>query len=160
MKKIVVLASALILASGVTVFGQTQTTTTKKDAAKPAPTTTAKQEPAKTSTTTMSKQTGEKQGTSLLIPSTQLPKAAQDYLAKTYPDKKVDQAMKVTGANGTVSYAAEIGSMVFHFDSAGKFIQETKKEEKATSGNKTQTTPVKSQPAPAAKTQPAAPAKK
>jgi hypothetical protein len=139
MKKIVVLASALILATGVTVFGQTQKTSS-------TPATQATVKPS--------------QPTKAVIAVNQLPKAAQDYLTKTYSGKKVDQAMKITDPNGSVMYLAEMGTVVAHFDMTGKFIKESKKDEKAANDVKPATTPVKTQSAPAPKKEATAPAKK
>jgi hypothetical protein len=126
MKKLIVFVSVLVLATGITVFGQTQ---------------------SKSSSSTQSVQK-QSQSSKAKIEVNQLPKAAQDYLMKTYPDKKVDQAFKLTEASGTVTYLAEIGSMAIHFDSMGKFIRETKKDEKGSMEVKPAPTPVKQQTAP------------
>jgi hypothetical protein len=160
MKKILVLASALIFTASVTVFGQTQQKPAEKTTTPKTTTTTStvKQEPAKTTATPQSQKT--------MITSNQLPKTAQDYLTKTYPGKKVDQAFKVTEGNGTVNYVAQVGNMMLHFDAAGKFLKESKMEEKPAAtakpatGTTTTTTTVKSQPAAAPKKEAAAPAKK
>lgn len=158
MKKIVVLALALIIAGGMTAFSQTQTSSQKKDAPKPAPTA-VKQEPAKTNTTTMAKQTTGKEEMTM-IPMNQMPKDAQNYITKMAPGKKVDKTMKMTDAKGTVTYLAEIGTMVMHFDSTGKFLKETKKEENSASNVKQSTTPVKTQTAADKNKTTPAPAKK
>jgi hypothetical protein len=150
MKKILVLASALIFTASVTVFGQTQQKPAEKTTTPKTTTTTStvKQEPAKTAATPQAQKT--------MIAPNQLPKAAQDYLTKTYPGKKAEQAFKVTEGNGTVNYIAEISGMMLHFDTAGKFLKESKKEEKPAATAKpatttTATTPAKTQPATAPK---------
>jgi uncharacterized membrane protein len=161
MKKILVFASALIIASGATVFGQTQQKPAEKSTPPKTTTTTStvKQEPAK-ATTPATQQAAKTAEQKTMIAPNQLPKTAQDYLTKTYPGNTVDQAMKVTEANGTVNYIAKIGSMMFHFDSTGKFLKETKMEEKAPTAVNSSTTPAKAQPTPAPKKETAAPAKK
>jgi hypothetical protein len=157
MKKIIVLASVLIFTASVTVFGQTQkpadskktttttTTTTTTSTAKPATTTTTvKQEPAKPGTTTTAQQ-GNK--TKAEIAATDLPKAAQEYIAKAYPGKKIDKAIKVTDDKGVVTYKAVVGQMMLHFDASGKFTKEMKMDEKpATETKTTTTTPPKPAP--------------
>jgi hypothetical protein len=116
MKRIVVLASAMILAASVTVFGQTQ---------KPATTTTTT---TTTSSSQMTSTTSDKSHTAITV--AELPKAAQDYINKAYAGQKVEKAMKITDSKGTVTYKADIAGMVLHFDNAGKFLGEAKKEMK------------------------------
>jgi hypothetical protein len=154
MKKILVLASALIFAASVTGFGQTQKPAEKKEPPK-STTSTVKQEPAKTNTPATQQAAKTEQKT--LIAVNQLPKTAQDYLTKTYPGKNVDQATKITEANGNVAYMAELGTMMVYFDATGKFMKETKN---AATEVKPAAAPVKTQPAPAPKKEAAAPAKK
>ena len=154
MKKILVLASAMIFVASVTVFGQTQKPAEKKDQPKTGTTTTTsttqpatmKQDPAKPAATTTTQTTTKKEEkTATDIAVNELPKAAQDYITKTYPGKKIEKAMKVTESNGMVMYKAEVGGMMLHFDAKGNLTKEGKKEEKAT---ETKTaTPSKTQPA-------------
>jgi hypothetical protein len=106
----------MILAASVTVFGQTQ---------KPATTTTTT---TTTSSSHMTSTTSDKTHTA--ITAAELPKAAQDYINKAYAGKKVEKAMKITDSKGTVTYKADIAGMVLHFDNAGKFLGEAKKEMK------------------------------
>ena len=125
MKKIMIFASALIFAASVTVFGQTS-----KPAAS-ATTLSVKQEQAKpASTNTMHSSATTNQKTKTMISANELPKAAQDYITKTYPGKKIDKAEKFTDANGTVKYKAQVGEINLHFDSNGKFMNESIKEAK------------------------------
>jgi hypothetical protein len=156
MKKVTLVATAVLFTASVTVFGQTQKPTEKKEPAKT--TTTMKQEPAKPGATVTTQEAAKKdQKTHVIIPATELPKAAQDYIAKMHPGKKIDQAMKTTDEKGVVMYKADVAGMIMHFDAAGKFTKETKKEEKATTEMKTTTTaPAKTEPAaaPVKKTEP------
>lgn len=52
-----------------------------------------------------------------------LPKAANDYLQKNMPGKKVSEAAKITSADGTVTYEAEVKDVDYTFDANGNFIK-------------------------------------
>ncbi|MEO5642889.1 MAG: hypothetical protein ABIQ40_08905 [Bacteroidia bacterium] len=52
-----------------------------------------------------------------------LPKAATDYLVKNLPGKKIKEAAKLTDANGTVTFEAEVNDADYIFDSNGNFIK-------------------------------------
>jgi hypothetical protein len=134
MKRIVVLASALIFTASMTVFGQTQKPAANKDPQKPATTTTTstvKQEQAKPATATSTHTTATAAEKNIAtINASELPKAAQDYITRTYPGKKIEKAEKVTDSKGTVTYKAELAGIMMHFDSAGKFLGDAKKEMK------------------------------
>lgn len=57
------------------------------------------------------------------IAPTALPKAAHDYLAQNMPKAKVHEASKITKADGTVSYEAEVDKADYLFDANGNFIK-------------------------------------
>jgi hypothetical protein len=146
MKKLTLIVTAVLFAASVTVFGQTQKPAEKKDPQKT--TTTVKQEPAKPVTTGTTMEAPKKdQKSRLVIPATELPKSTQDYIAKMHPGKKIEQAVKTTDEKGVVTYKADVAGMIMHFDAAGIFTKETKKEAK---------TSTEAKPATAPKTQPAA----
>jgi hypothetical protein len=131
MKRIVVLASVMILAASVTVFGQTQ-----------KPTTTATTTSTSTSTTHMTSTPNDKSHSEITF--AELPKTAQDYLTKTYPGKKPEKVLKMTDSKGMTTYKADIAGMVLHFDNAGKLLGEAKKESKPATETKPATTPAQS----------------
>lgn len=64
--------------------------------------------------------------TEIEIELNQLPKGVVDYVKKNYKGASVKEAAKITDANGTVTYEAEIKGMDLLFDSNGKFIKEVK----------------------------------
>jgi hypothetical protein len=158
----------MFFAASVTVFSQTQKPAEKKEPAKTTTTTTTtttvKPEAAKPGTTvTPQEATKKDQKTHVIIPATELPKAAQDYIAKMHPGKKIEQAAKMTDEKGVITYKADVAGMIMHFDAAGKFTQEAKKEVKPTTETKTTTTTTtKTEPAvaPAPEKKPAEPIKK
>jgi hypothetical protein len=139
MKKIIFLASALIFTASMTVFGQVQphqkttTSTVTQDPAKPA------------STATPATESPKGQKTHVVIAANELPKAAQEYITKTYPGKKIEEAWKITEPNGAVMYNARISEMMLHFDSNGKFTKETKIEQKSTMEKGSMNQPAKSE---------------
>ena len=55
-----------------------------------------------------------------------LPAAAQAYMKKNYPNNPIKEAAKITAANGTVTYEAELKGKDVIFDAKGNFIKETK----------------------------------
>jgi hypothetical protein len=142
MKKITLIVTAVLFTASVTVFGQTQKPAEKKTTTTTTTTTTTvKPEAAKPAAAgTTQEATKKDQRAQLVIPATELPKAAQDYIAKMHPGKKIEQAMKSTDEKGVVTYKADVGGMIMHFDAAGKFTKEAKKEVKAATETKTTTT--------------------
>lgn len=56
----------------------------------------------------------------------ELPQAVQDYLAKNYAGKKINEAAKIVDAKGTLTYEAEIDKSDVLFDSNGNFIKVSK----------------------------------
>jgi len=57
------------------------------------------------------------------ISATELPKAANDYVAKNLAGKKVSEASQITDAKGNVSYEAEVDNVDYIFDANGTFIR-------------------------------------
>lgn len=55
-----------------------------------------------------------------------LPAGVVEYVKTNYAGQKVKEAAKITDANGVVTYEAEIKGKDLIFDSAGKFIRESK----------------------------------
>lgn len=142
MKKITLIVTALIFAASITVFGQTQKPAEKKTTTTTTTsTTTVKPEASKPASAGMTQEATRKdQKTHVVIPATELPKSAQDYIAKMHPGKKIEQAVKSTDEKGVVTYKADVAGMIMHFDAAGKFTKEAKKEVKAATEKKTTTT--------------------
>ena len=61
--------------------------------------------------------------TEVEIPISSLPSGVSDYASKNLAGKKITEATQITGADGTVSYEAEIGGPDYLFDSNGNFIR-------------------------------------
>ena len=59
-----------------------------------------------------------------------LPKNIGDFASKKFPGKKINEAAKITAANGTVTYEAEIGGDDYYFDANGNFLNKGKDNEK------------------------------
>ena len=55
-----------------------------------------------------------------------LPAGVLEYVQTNYKGQKVKEAAKITDANGTVTFEAEIGKMDVIFDEKGKFLKEKK----------------------------------
>ncbi len=55
-----------------------------------------------------------------------LPQAVLDYMKKTYPDKKIKEASKITDAKGVITYEAECKGLEVIFDAKGGFLKEVK----------------------------------
>jgi len=51
-----------------------------------------------------------------------LPAAINEYVSKNYPGKKIKEASKITEANGTVKYEAEVEKQDLIFDANGAFL--------------------------------------
>ena len=67
--------------------------------------------------------------TEVEIKASELPKGVSEYVTKNLAGKKIDEAAKITEANGTITYEAEIGKADYIFDANGNFIK--KEEDKA-----------------------------
>lgn len=142
-----VLASALIFAASVSVFAQTQQPAAKKDQNHPSTTQAVKQEPAKpTPATAVSKPSTTEGKDHSVITSNQLPKAAQDYIAKTFPGQKIEKATKITEADGKVMFKVLVAGTSLRFDSNGNLLKEPDKNPKPAAEAKPQTN-VKEPPA-------------
>jgi|SRR4030095_9887163 Putative beta-lactamase-inhibitor-like, PepSY-like len=60
--------------------------------------------------------------TEVEIPVSSLPVGVKDYVSKNLRDSKINEASKITSANGTVTYEAEIGKSDYIFDANGNFL--------------------------------------
>jgi len=60
------------------------------------------------------------------IPVSQLPKATLDYVKAHYKGGKINEAGKVTDANGKLSYEVEVHKKDVIFDENGNFVKEEK----------------------------------
>lgn len=56
----------------------------------------------------------------------ELPAAAMSYLKEHYKGQKIKEAAKITKADGTVNFEAEVSGKDVMFDAAGKFLKEVK----------------------------------
>lgn len=63
------------------------------------------------------------------ITVSELPKAVLDAATKIAAGKKLDEASKITGADGTVSYEVEINDTDYIFDANGNIIKQEKEKE-------------------------------
>lgn len=52
-----------------------------------------------------------------------LPAAINEYVNKNYPGKKIKEASKITEANGTIKYEAEVEKQDLIFDANGAFLE-------------------------------------
>jgi len=64
--------------------------------------------------------------TEMDIKVSDLPATVQSYIKEHYKGKTVKEAAKITKADGTVNYEAEVSGKDVIFDAAGKFIKEAK----------------------------------
>jgi uncharacterized protein (DUF2164 family) len=64
--------------------------------------------------------------TEVEIELSQLPAGVLEYVKAHYANQTIKEAAKITDANGTVTYEAEIKGMDLIFDSSGKFVKELK----------------------------------
>lgn len=62
------------------------------------------------------------------IAVTELPRTANDYVAKNYAGKKITEACKTIEADGVVRYEAEVNSTRLCFDANGTFVKAEKKK--------------------------------
>lgn len=64
--------------------------------------------------------------TEVEIKVSELPAASIEYVKNKYPGSKIMEAAKITGADGTVTFEAEVKGMDLIFDSNGTFIKSNK----------------------------------
>ena len=69
---------------------------------------------------------GTKTETEVDIKITELPATVTSYVKTHYKGKTMKEAARITKADGTVNYEAEVNGMDVIFDSNGKFIKEAK----------------------------------
>lgn len=74
--------------------------------------------------------TGKLIETETTISIASLPKAVSDYVAKNHAGKKITEAAKITSADGTVTYEAEVKEVELYFDSNGAFLRSEKEKGK------------------------------
>jgi Skp family chaperone for outer membrane proteins len=55
-----------------------------------------------------------------------LPEAVLTYVKEHYKGKTIKESARITKADGTVNYEAEVGGMDVIFDASGKYIREAK----------------------------------
>jgi hypothetical protein len=60
------------------------------------------------------------------IKPTELPAKVRAYVKANYKDKKIKAGAKITKADGTINYEAEVNGVDVMFDSDGKFLKEVK----------------------------------
>jgi hypothetical protein len=60
------------------------------------------------------------------IKLSELPAAAAEYIKQHYKGAKINEAAKITKANGEVNYEAEVNKKDVIFDASGKFLKEEK----------------------------------
>lgn len=60
------------------------------------------------------------------IKTSELPSSVQGYVKNHYKGSGIREAAKITAANGTVTYEAEVKKMDVIFDAAGNFLKEVK----------------------------------
>ncbi len=64
--------------------------------------------------------------TEVEIPVSSLPKNISDFATKKFPGKKMNDFVKITAANGNVTYEVEIGDEDYFFDANGNFLNKEK----------------------------------
>jgi hypothetical protein len=64
--------------------------------------------------------------TEMGISSTKLPSSALDYVKAHYKGKNIKESAKITKADGTVNYEAQVAGKDVIFDANGKFLKEVK----------------------------------
>lgn len=60
------------------------------------------------------------------VKTTELPATVTGYIQQHYKGQKIKEAAKITKADGTVNYEAEVNKSDLLFDAAGKFIKVAK----------------------------------
>jgi len=58
----------------------------------------------------------------------ELPKTANDYMAKNYANEKITEASKTTEADGKIKYEAKVKESRLCFDSNGNFVKPEKQK--------------------------------
>lgn len=61
--------------------------------------------------------------TEVEIKVSELPQRVSEYMSKNAAGKKIKEASKITSANGTVTYEAEVDEDDFLFDNTGNFLR-------------------------------------
>jgi hypothetical protein len=69
---------------------------------------------------------GALQETEVSINVTELPPPVTDYMKQHYKGIKIQEAAKITKADGTINYEAEVNKKDVVFDAKGHFIKEVK----------------------------------
>jgi hypothetical protein len=69
---------------------------------------------------------GTMQESEVSIKSTDLSTKILDYVKENYKNKKIKGAAKITKADGTIIYEAEVNGVDVLFDATGKFLKEVK----------------------------------
>lgn len=69
---------------------------------------------------------GNMQESEMSIKVSDLPANVQSYLATNFPGKKIKETAKITKADGTVNYEAEVDGADRLFDANGNFIKSVK----------------------------------
>lgn len=69
---------------------------------------------------------GKLEESELGMKTTDLPASILTYIGEHYKGKKIKEAAKITLANGTVQYEAEVDGKDLIFDAAGKFLKQLK----------------------------------
>lgn len=64
--------------------------------------------------------------TEVAIKIAELPAAVHQYIQKNHPGVKIKEASKITLADGTIHYEAEVNGQDLLFDTAGNFIKAVK----------------------------------
>ncbi len=64
--------------------------------------------------------------TEIEMPVAELPAVVLDYVKEHYSGKKIKEASRITKADGTLNYEAEVAGKDVLFDATGKFIKEAK----------------------------------
>lgn len=64
--------------------------------------------------------------TEMEIAASALPPSVMDYVKKNYKEDEVKEASKITAANGTITFEAEVKGKDLIFDSKGNFIKAVK----------------------------------
>ena len=57
------------------------------------------------------------------IQTTELPAYVQTYISDHYKDKKIKSAAKITNADGSINYEAEVDGKALLFDAEGHFLK-------------------------------------
>jgi len=58
-----------------------------------------------------------------IVPVTELPDSATEYLKKNYKEEQVEKVSKITDADNVVSYLVKLKGIELTFDSKGKFVK-------------------------------------